>query len=254
VDVPETPPVQPPQQASSRTSFVEQLQQAQAAIADRSLRNSPPQQAASNTAANTASNTASFGEAKWEGQPRNGVQVTSMEERDGMVYFTVRDVRNNTTVRNVTMKSARDLWLYAVSQYAEAPSGPEGLDWSNNKAVVSKAMRAGRMRYDLAMRDAQGNVRVFFGVTDDGLSDEWRQLVVAYGEPDSANGIHDNGGPKDIGNRKRVDPLGLEELADDDDDGEFDDLDELADGEDDSEDLDEDSDDGDDDVDDIEMN
>jgi hypothetical protein len=157
---------------------VEQLQQAQAAIADRAPADRAPRNDAPLPPANPA-------DAKWEGQPRNGVQVTSMEERDGVVYFTVRDVRNNTTVRNVTMKSARDLWLYAVSQYADSPSGPEGLDWTDNKAVVTKALRAGRMRYDLAMRDAQGNVRVFYGVTDDGLSDVWRQLVQAHDEQDA---------------------------------------------------------------------
>jgi hypothetical protein len=155
---------------------VEQLQQAQAAIADRAPRSDAPQSAATPSA-----------EIKWEGQPRNGVQVTGMEERDGVVYFTVRDVRNNTTVRNVTMKSARDLWLYAVSQYSEFPSGPEGLDWTDNKAVVTKALRAGRMRYDLAMRDTQGNVRIFFGVTDDGLSDAWKQLVNAHIGPNDVD-------------------------------------------------------------------
>lgn len=35
------------------------------------------------------------------------------------------------------------------------------------------------------MRDAQGNVRVFYGVTDDGLSDVWRQLVQAHDEQDA---------------------------------------------------------------------
>src|SRR4029079_13401958 len=97
-----------------------------------------------------------------EGAPRNGVQVLGMEERDGVMYFTVRDVRNNTLVRNVTMKSARDLWHYAITQHADNPDGPEDLGWQGNKAVVSKALRAGKMRYDLAVRDVEGIVRMFY--------------------------------------------------------------------------------------------
>jgi hypothetical protein len=100
-----------------------------------------------------------------------------MEERDGMVYFIVRDVRNNTTVRNVTMKSARDLWHYAITQHADYPEGPEDIEWQDGKAVLSKALRAGKMRYDLALRDAEGNVRVYYGVTDDGLTDTWKVLA-----------------------------------------------------------------------------
>ena len=112
--------------------------------------------------------------------PRTGVQVTAMEERNGMEYFTVRDLRNNSVIRNVTRKSARDLWQYAITQHAEHPSGPANIDWRGDRAVLGREMRAGKVRNDVAMRDANGNVQVFFGVTDDGLDGTWKALVAEY--------------------------------------------------------------------------
>lgn len=120
------------------------------------------------------------------GTPKTGVQVLSMEERNGVVYFTVRDLRNNSVIRNVTMKSARDLWHYAITQFADHPSGPEEIEWQGDRAVLTREMRAGKMRSDLAIRDASGKVVVFYGVTDDGLDERWRELIAAFTAQSSA--------------------------------------------------------------------
>jgi len=103
-----------------------------------------------------------------------------MEERNGSMYFTVRDLRNNTIIRNVTMKSARDLWHYAITQFAEHPYGPEDVAWRGNRAVLAGEERAGKRRYDLAIRDAHGRVSVFYGVTTDGLDEEWQALIAEF--------------------------------------------------------------------------
>jgi hypothetical protein len=103
-----------------------------------------------------------------------------MEERNGTVYFGVRDLRNNSVVRNVTFKSARDLWHYAIMQHAEHPSGPEDIDWSDNRAVLAGDIRAGRTRYDIALRDELGRTHVFYGVIDEGLDDNWRELIANF--------------------------------------------------------------------------
>lgn len=121
------------------------------------------------------------GEAVAPGIPKTGVQVLDMEERNGTVYFTVRDLRNNSTIRNVTLKSARDLWHYAITQFADHPSGPEDVEWHDDRAVLSREMRAGKMRSDLAIRDANGRVTVFYGVTDDGLDERWKRLIAEFG-------------------------------------------------------------------------
>lgn len=121
------------------------------------------------------------------GTPKTGVQVLSMEERNGVVYFTVRDLRNNSIIRNVTMKSARDLWHYAITQFADHPSGPEEIEWQGDRAVLTREMRAGKMRSDLAIRDASGKVVVFYGVTDDGLDERWRELIAAFNARNTAS-------------------------------------------------------------------
>ncbi len=114
------------------------------------------------------------------GAPRTGVQVLSMEERSGAIYFTVRDLRNNLIVRNVTMKSARDLWHYAISQYADQPGGPDDIDWKGNRCVLAGGVRASKMRYDLAMRDEKGSTYVFYGVMQEGLDEGWKSLIAQY--------------------------------------------------------------------------
>jgi hypothetical protein len=118
------------------------------------------------------------------GMPRTGVQVTTMETRNGVEYFTVRDLRNNSVIRNVTKKSARDLWHYAVSQHAEHPGGydPSLIDWAGDtdRAVLSREHRAGKMRSDLALLTEDGHVLVFYGVTDDGVDEEWKSLIADF--------------------------------------------------------------------------
>ena len=119
------------------------------------------------------------------GMPRTGVQVTTMDNRNGIEYFTVRDLRNNSMIRNVTRKSARDLWHYAVTQHADHAGGydPSIIDWhgeNNERSVLSREMRAGKMRSDLAMLGEDSRVQVFYGVTDDGIDAEWKTLIADY--------------------------------------------------------------------------
>ncbi len=123
-------------------------------------------------------------DAQLPGMPRTGVQVSAMEERNGVEDFTVRDLRNNSMIRNVTKKSARDLWHYAVTQHAEHRDGydPATIDWAgdSDRAVLSREMRAGKMRSDLAMLSDDGRAVVFYGVTDDGVDAEWKTLIADF--------------------------------------------------------------------------
>ncbi len=123
---------------------------------------------------------ASNGAASLPGTPKTGVQVLAMEERNGTMYFTVRDLRNNAVIRNVTMKSARDLWHYAITQFAEHPYGPEDVAWRGDRAVLAGEERAGKQRYDLALRDANGQAIVFYGVTTEGLDETWQALIAEF--------------------------------------------------------------------------
>jgi hypothetical protein len=110
--------------------------------------------------------------------PRTGVEVVSVEERGGTRYFTVRDLRNGNVVKNVTRKSARRLWHYALTQYSQLPAdlNQMGIQWIGNFGLVRREKHGNCDRYDLIQNTSQG-YRHYFGVTDDGIHGPWKQLV-----------------------------------------------------------------------------
>ena len=110
--------------------------------------------------------------------PRTGVEVVSVEERDGTPYYTVRDLRNGNVVKNVTIKSARRLWHYALTQYAQLPPNLAQVDvqWQGEIGLLRREKQGKGDRFDLVQRTPDGT-RFYFGVTDDGIHGPWRQLV-----------------------------------------------------------------------------
>jgi hypothetical protein len=110
--------------------------------------------------------------------PRTGVEIVNVEERNGERYFTVRDLRNGNVVKNVTMSSARRLWHYAISEYQKLPSdlSKAPVAWKRGIGVLKEDKRGNRMRYDLAQKSEKG-VRLYFGVTEDGIHSEWKRLT-----------------------------------------------------------------------------
>lgn len=115
---------------------------------------------------------------KVELAPRTGVEVVSVEERDGGSFYTVRDLRNGNVVKNVTLKSARRLWHYALTQYARLPANLEKaeIQWQGDFGLLHQGKLGKRPNYDLVQRTPQGH-RYYFGVTDDGIHGPWKQLV-----------------------------------------------------------------------------
>jgi len=112
------------------------------------------------------------------GPPRTGVEVAAVEERDGVRYYTMRDLRNGNVVKNVTQASARRLWHYAITEFSRLPAdlAKASVEWQGDLGILKEQRRGTRSRYDLAQREG-GKVRVFFGVTEDGIHGEWRRLV-----------------------------------------------------------------------------
>jgi PHP family Zn ribbon phosphoesterase len=110
--------------------------------------------------------------------PRTGVEVVSVDERNGVSYFTVRDLRNNNVVKNVTRKSARRLWHYAITSYANLPEDVSRavLQWQGDLGLLGHQKQGKTIRYDLVQRTAEG-YRYYFGVTEDGIHGHWRSLV-----------------------------------------------------------------------------
>jgi hypothetical protein len=115
---------------------------------------------------------------KVELAPRTGVEVVSVDERDGGSFYTVRDLRNGNVVKNVTLKSARRLWHYALTQYARLPANLEKaeIQWQGEFGLLHQEKQGKRPNYDLVQRTPQV-YRYYFGVTDDGIHGPWKKLV-----------------------------------------------------------------------------
>lgn len=109
--------------------------------------------------------------------PAVGVEILATEERQDVLYFTIRDLRNCNTVRNVTAKSARKLWSYAINQYLKRPIDPAKITWSGDYGLWQIGRRAKKLRYDLVRRQPDGSLRVYYGVTADGMDGPWAQFL-----------------------------------------------------------------------------
>ncbi len=108
--------------------------------------------------------------------PRTGVEIVASEEREGTLYHTMRDLRNGNIVKNVTRKSARRLWHYAITQHERHPVDPEKVQWQGEIGLWKKRKLKGQVLYDLVQRD-DGRIRVYYGVSEAGLHGEWMKLI-----------------------------------------------------------------------------
>ncbi len=109
--------------------------------------------------------------------PKVGVEIVDSATRGGIVYHTVRDLRNGSVVRNVTRKSARKLWHYAITQYEQHPAEKADVQWLGELGLLGTSKRAGVQRYDLVQRQPDGKLRTYYGVTEDGIHGEWQQVA-----------------------------------------------------------------------------
>lgn len=112
--------------------------------------------------------------------PRTGVEIVEVEERDGTKYYTLRDLRNGNVVNNVTQRSARRLWEYAIQEFIKLPEDKQKLpvDWQGNIGILTEQQRGNRKRWDLVQR-SDGKIRYYYGVTEDGVHGSWKTLVGA---------------------------------------------------------------------------
>lgn len=110
--------------------------------------------------------------------PRTGVEIVSVTKRGSDNYYEVRDLRNGNVVKNVTLKSSRRLWHYAITQHSKLPSKIDSMDiqWQGDLGLVSKKKRGNFSSYDMIERTKDG-YRHYYGVTDDGIHGRWEILT-----------------------------------------------------------------------------
>jgi hypothetical protein len=108
--------------------------------------------------------------------PRTGVEISSVVERKGKRFYTMCDLRKGSRVQNVTRSSARRLWHYAIVEAEKSPVQAADIQWQGEIGVVKTYKQSGHQRYDLAQR-SDGKIRVYYGVSEEGLHGEWKMLV-----------------------------------------------------------------------------
>jgi hypothetical protein len=113
-----------------------------------------------------------------ETAPRTGVEVIEVETRADERYYTMRDLRNGNVVKNVTQKSARRLWHYAIMTFDKLQSdiSQRRIQWHGNFGLIQRQKQGTSTRYDLIERNGE-QTRYYFGVTDDGIHGPWKRLV-----------------------------------------------------------------------------
>jgi hypothetical protein len=108
--------------------------------------------------------------------PRTGVEIVSSQKRKGTYYHSVRDLRNGNIIKNVTRSSARKLWHYAITQVESGQPKEKDIRWHNDMAVLDTRRKDEHTWYDLVLRN-DGDIHVYYGVTDSGLNEQWQALV-----------------------------------------------------------------------------
>ncbi len=110
-------------------------------------------------------------------RPRTGVEIVDTEERNGVLYHTMCDLRDGGLVHNVSRSSARRLWRYAIALKEKGTFEERKVDWHGDLGLWHKYLRSGRPHYDLVQRTPDGEVHVYYGVTEDGIHGPWKAVV-----------------------------------------------------------------------------
>ncbi len=111
--------------------------------------------------------------------PKTGVEVVGTERRDGQDYYIVRDLRTGYVIHRVEQASAHKLWQYAINQRENNPIDESKIQWASSSSDIGlwRVYKIGQdKRYDLVMRGSAG-LRVFYGVSEVGMSGVWLQLI-----------------------------------------------------------------------------
>lgn len=111
--------------------------------------------------------------------PRSGVEIVDQQQRGGVWFYEVRDLR---TTAGVTRDKAQGLWAYAISRHEDLREKRIDLysqvRWRGRLGVWRAYRQGNRIKYDLVHRDINGVIdHVFYGVSDWGMGDEWSSFL-----------------------------------------------------------------------------
>jgi hypothetical protein len=109
--------------------------------------------------------------------PQTGVEIVAAQRENGTATYTMRDLRTSETTEGVTREASRGLWRYAIEQREEKTVEAGHIRWKGDRGFW-KTYRSsgGEPRYNLAYRDG-GAIRIFYGVTLEGMDEEWRAVL-----------------------------------------------------------------------------
>jgi hypothetical protein len=110
-------------------------------------------------------------------EPKTGVEIVMTEVRKGTTYYSMKDLRNGDVVHNVTRKSARKLWQYAITEHETNAVDTDKVDWKGDIGLWKKYKRGSQTRFDLVQRGPNDNLHVYYGVTENGLHGPWQKLI-----------------------------------------------------------------------------
>jgi hypothetical protein len=110
-------------------------------------------------------------------EPKTGVEIVGTETRKGKNYYSLKDLRNGNVVHNVTRQSARKLWQYALNEHEKNTVVVSKVAWQGDIGLWKKYKRGGQVRFDLVQREADDTLRVYYGVTEDGIYGPWQILI-----------------------------------------------------------------------------
>jgi hypothetical protein len=115
--------------------------------------------------------------------PTTGVEIVDAFEQDGKRYYTLRDLRYHKLISNVTNTTERRMWRTAIAQREKGEVDEAAVRWDGDYGLLrSYRQRAGERRYDLVYR-GDGDLRVFYGVSEAGMGGRWKALLTAAKAP-----------------------------------------------------------------------
>lgn len=110
--------------------------------------------------------------------PTSGIEIPYSFEQDGRTYYTIHDLRYHKLIHNVTSDTDRRLWRSAIAHREQEDAIDDAkIEWRGDYALWrSYRPRSGERRYNLLYRGG-GDLRVFYGVTESGLGEQWRGVL-----------------------------------------------------------------------------